>query len=437
MSSPVILVENLSKCFVVGHRKERAVHYSHVALRDVVTQEMRNVARKAIDVFRGRQVVQGDTLEEFWALRDVNFEVQQGEVLGIMGRNGAGKSTLLKLLSRITEPTIGRITLRGRVASLLEIGTGFHPELTGRENIYLNGAILGMSRAEIRKKFDAIVSFAEVERFLDTPVKRYSSGMYVRLAFAVAAHLEPEILIVDEVLAVGDADFQKKCIGKMDEVSRRDGRTVLLVSHNMALLAELASRAILLENGGISFRGEVSGAISAYLAARTGSTVYVRPPTETSDSPHIIRVEVLTSGSNGLQHFGEPIEIRVWVQHTHPMRQGCLSVHLVNQSSASATAVYAFPPNNSFGQESGTTQVTFRIPALRANVGLFDLRVHLTEPPRSKVYEVLDRVCSFEVVRENFYNWWGPEICAYHEQFSVSIAKEKESSRGNHMAISG
>src|SRR6185437_1540419 len=229
MSQPIISVENVSKRYIVGHRNERREHHSHLALRDVMAQEIKNAARKAADVLRGRQVVQGDTLEEFWALRDVNFEVRPGEVLGIIGRNGAGKSTLLKLLSRITEPTTGRITLRGRVASLLEVGTGFHPELTVRENIYLNGAILGMSRAEIRKKFDQIVAFAEVERFLDTPVKRYSSGMYVRLAFAVAAHLEPEILIVDEVLAVGDADFQKKCLGKMDEVSRRDGRTVLFV----------------------------------------------------------------------------------------------------------------------------------------------------------------------------------------------------------------
>ena len=193
-----------------------------------------NLWRKAADMARGRAIVAGDTVEEFWALKDVSFEVKRGEVLGIIGRNGAGKSTLLKILSRITEPSEGRVTINGRVASLLEVGTGFHPELTGRENIYLNGAILGMTRAEIRRKFDEIVAFAEVEKFLDTPVKRYSSGMYVRLAFAVAAHLEPEILVVDEVLAVGDAEFQKKCLGKMDEVSRREGRTVLFVSHNIA-----------------------------------------------------------------------------------------------------------------------------------------------------------------------------------------------------------
>ena len=177
-------------------------------------------AARSVDLFSGQQIIQGDVIEEFWALKDVNFEVHQGEVLGIIGRNGAGKSTLLKILSRITEPTKGRVTLRGRVASLLEVGTGFHPELTGRENVYLNGAILGMSRTDIRKRFDEIVAFSEVERFLDTPVKRYSSGMYVRLAFAVAAHLEPEILIVDEVLAVGDVAFQKKCMGKMSTVAQ-------------------------------------------------------------------------------------------------------------------------------------------------------------------------------------------------------------------------
>jgi len=224
MPAPIISIENLSKRYLVGHRAERGGAYNYTALRDVLGREMRNFGRKALDVMRGRQVVQGDTVEEYWALKDVSFEVREGEVLGIIGRNGAGKSTLLKILSRITEPTSGRVTLRGRVASLLEVGTGFHPELSGRENIYLNGAILGMSRAEIRKKFDEIVAFAEVEKFLDTPVKRYSSGMYVRLAFAVAAHLEPEILIVDEVLAVGDAEFQKKCLGKMTR--SRAGRGV-------------------------------------------------------------------------------------------------------------------------------------------------------------------------------------------------------------------
>src|SRR5215470_13963358 len=241
----VIRAEGLGKKYLIGHAAERE---RYVALRDVLIRGVHNLWRKTADMARGRAVVAGDTVEEFWALRDVSFEVRRGEVLGIIGRNGAGKSTLLKVLSRITEPSEGRVTIRGRVASLLEVGTGFHPELTGRENIFLNGAILGMTRAEIRRKFDQIVAFAEVERFLDTPVKRYSSGMYVRLAFAVAAHLEPEILLVDEVLAVGDAEFQRKCLGKMSEVAD-EGRTVLFVSHNHSALRSLCTHGIVLRDG--------------------------------------------------------------------------------------------------------------------------------------------------------------------------------------------
>src|SRR5437899_3571721 len=231
MSDVVIKAEGLGKKYVIGHQAENG---RYVALRDVLTHNVRSMWHKTKDLFRGDVPVQGDSREDIWALRDVNFEIRQGEVLGIIGRNGSGKSTLLKILSRITEPTEGRVSIRGRVSSLLEVGTGFHPELTGRENSFLNGASLGMKRAEIRKKFDEIVAFADIEKFLDTPVKRYSSGMYVRLAFAVAAHLEPEILIVDEVLAVGDAEFQKKCLGKIQDVASNEGRTIMLVSHNMA-----------------------------------------------------------------------------------------------------------------------------------------------------------------------------------------------------------
>src|SRR4029078_4978327 len=241
MADSIITVEKLSKKYLVGHRAVQPEYYK--ALRDVLAREARNFTRKAVDVFRGRQIVQGDTIEEFWALKDVNFEVKEGEVVGLIGSNGAGKSTLLKILSRITEPTAGRVLLRGATSSVPEVGTGFQPELTGRENIYLNGAILGMSRSEIRKKFDEIVAFAEVEKFLDMPVKHYSSGMYVRLAFAVAAHLEPEILIIDEVLAVGDSKFQEKCLGKMKDVAT-GGRTVLFVSHNMSAVMQLTQRVI-------------------------------------------------------------------------------------------------------------------------------------------------------------------------------------------------
>ena len=289
MSDIVISVENLSKRYLVGHQSAERERYT--ALRDVVGREARNFVRKAVDFARGRQIVQGDEVEEFWALKDVSFEVKGGEVLGIIGRNGAGKSTLLKILSFITEPTQGRTILRGRVASLLEVGTGFHPELTGRENIFLNGAILGMTRAEITRKFDEIVAFAEVERFLDTPVKRYSSGMYVRLAFAVAAHLEPEILIVDEVLAVGDVEFQKKCLGKMQDVASKQGRTILFVSHNMAAIQTLCRHALLLEAGCLRGIGDVSTQIEAYLMSRSKSARVFEPrrlsPTLTLDSLHV------------------------------------------------------------------------------------------------------------------------------------------------------
>ena len=265
----VIRAEGLGKKYVIGHEAERE---RYVALRDVIARGARNAWRMAADMAKGRVVVPGDSVEEFWALKDVNFEVKRGEVLGIIGRNGAGKSTLLKILSRITEPSEGRVTIKGRVASLLEVGTGFHPELTGRENVYLNGAILGMTRAEIKRKFDEIVAFAEVEKFLDTPVKRYSSGMYVRLAFAVAAHLEPEILIVDEVLAVGDAEFQKKCLGKMQDVAGH-GRTVLFVSHNMAAVTGLCSHALLLNRGSIKSTGYTSSVIKEYVNSTQSESV--------------------------------------------------------------------------------------------------------------------------------------------------------------------
>ena len=290
MPKSAIIVENLSKSYLIGHQFSTGGKYRYGALRDVVEREVRNFARKAADLFHGRQVMQGDKVEEFWALKNVSFEIKQGQVLGIIGRNGAGKSTLLKILSRITDPTRGRAVLRGRVGSLLEVGTGFHPELTGRENIYLNGAILGMTRAEIRRKFDEIVAFAEVEKFLDTPVKRYSSGMYVRLAFAVAAHLEPEILVVDEVLAVGDADFQKKCFGRIETVSRQDGRTVLLVSHNLAAVAEMADRALLLDGGSVVVDGSVAEAVSAYLSRGAKVAIYERPFDPEVRSPHVARV---------------------------------------------------------------------------------------------------------------------------------------------------
>ncbi len=250
MGDTAVKVENLGKKYIINHQQER-----YTALRDVIANKVKSIGKKKLET--GLQ-------EEFWALKDVSFEIKQGDRVGIIGRNGAGKSTLLKLLSRITQPTTGSIALKGRVSSLLEVGTGFHPELTGRENIYLNGAILGMSRQEIKSKFDEIAEFAEVERFLDTPVKRYSSGMYVRLAFSVAAHLEPEILIVDEVLAVGDAQFQKKCLGKMEDVGKA-GRTILFVSHNMSMIMELCKKCMLLDRGELISLGNSKEITAQYL----------------------------------------------------------------------------------------------------------------------------------------------------------------------------
>ncbi len=256
MSKNVITAEGLGKSYIIGHQQKE----SYTTLRDVLT----NLPKQLWSRLRNPHYHTHENIEEFWALKDVDFEIKQGDRIGIIGRNGAGKSTLLKILSRITEPTTGKVKIAGRVASLLEVGTGFHPELTGRENIFLNGAILGMSRSDIKKKFDEIIAFAEVEKFLDTPVKRYSSGMYVRLAFAVAAHLEPEILIVDEVLAVGDAQFQKKCLGKMEEAGS-EGRTILFVSHNMGVISQLCSTCIWLDQGKIKDNGQTASVVNAYM----------------------------------------------------------------------------------------------------------------------------------------------------------------------------
>ena len=266
---PIIKVENLGKKYSIGSKE------SYYALRDKIANPL--------SWFKKNHT------KDFWALKDINFEVMPGEALGIIGRNGAGKSTLLKILSRITPPTTGKIMLHGRVASLLEVGTGFHPELTGRENIFLNGAVLGMTRKEIKTKFDEIVAFAEIEKFLDTPVKRYSSGMYVRLAFAVAAHLEPEILVVDEVLAVGDIAFQKKCLGKMDEVAK-GGRTVIFVSHNMGAIENLCRKTILLENGKMVKFNKTNQVIQSYLQGLIRSKLFQLKPSVQDSGTGILKV---------------------------------------------------------------------------------------------------------------------------------------------------
>lgn len=321
MPDPVIIAEGLGKRYVIGHRGKRE---RYLALRDVLARGAGQVFGRVFRTIRGVPLIEGDEQEDFWALRDVSFEVERGEVVGLIGRNGAGKSTLLKVLTRITEPSRGRATIRGRTASLLEVGTGFHPELSGRENIFLNGAILGMRRAEVRAKFDEIVAFAEVERFLDTPVKRYSSGMYVRLAFAVAAHLTPEIVFVDEVLAVGDAAFQKKCLGKLGAVSAEEGKTVLFVSHNMASIRELCSRCLLMEGGRLTASGPTSQLVARYAALAEGdatvdlTTVRQHGPREYA---RLLRLALSTRDGQPSTAFqmGEPLVAEIDVQILKPV----------------------------------------------------------------------------------------------------------------------
>jgi lipopolysaccharide transport system ATP-binding protein len=311
MKRPIIICDRLSKQYRLGANRHKGIASGMPpSLRDAISAKLRS----ARDYLGGTRREDGPDNAGFWALKDVSFEVGQGEVVGIIGRNGAGKSTLLKILSRIVEPTAGTARLRGRLASLLEVGTGFHPELTGRENIYLNGVILGMRKAEIDRKFDEIVAFSEIEKFLDTPVKRYSSGMYIRLAFAVAAHLEPEVLIVDEVLSVGDFAFQKKCLGKMHDVAAGDGRTVLFVSHHMGALTQLCDRGVLLEKGSVKAIGPIADVVRQYL--RTGLVLdqaRVDFPLEPDKPCQYVSAEVLHSdGSPGSEfECDEPITLRL------------------------------------------------------------------------------------------------------------------------------
>ncbi len=314
MPNTVIKIEELGKKYLLAHRSPQR----YIALRDVLVDRAKRLGRRFRHPFARSAREENPAVEDFWALLNLSFEVNEGERVGVIGRNGAGKSTLLKVLSRITEPTTGRVSLRGRVASLLEVGTGFHPELTGRENIYLNGAILGMSKAEIRRNFDAIVDFAGVEKFLDTPVKRYSSGMYVRLAFAVAAHLDTEILMIDEVLAVGDAEFQKKCMGKMDEVSHKQGRTILFVSHNMGAVSQLCNRVVCLERGRVALdTPDVSVGVRKYLnvSKEAGAVAEWRNPGNLFENPWFKPLRFGLYGEDGKAISG-PMERkdRVWVE---------------------------------------------------------------------------------------------------------------------------
>jgi len=374
MSEPVIRVENLGKKFVIGHKVER-----DGLLRDAMARGARAMLRNAADFIKGKPLYAGDHLEEFWALQDLNFEIKAGELVSIIGSNGAGKTTLLKILSRITDPTTGRVEIRGRVNSLLEVGTGFHPELSGRENIFLNGAILGMSRQEMRRRFDEIVEFSGVGKFIDTPVKRYSVGMYVRLAFAVAAHLEAEILVVDEVLAVGDAEFQARCLNRMSEVAG-SGRTVLFVSHNFSAVMALTRRSIVLQGGRLIFDGPVEAGLAHY----TSTLVKGGPDRRWGHgkSTTLIAAELVDERGGPTSRFtpGTPLRLRV-VLETTGMRGLSLEATLRDQNNLPL----AFYSSAVFNQVSlpaapGRYECTLSLDAFQLAAGEYgiDLQTYFT-----------------------------------------------------------
>ncbi|WP_414542657.1 polysaccharide ABC transporter ATP-binding protein [Nostoc sp. CCY0012] len=418
MSQNIICVDNLSKKYIISHQREGGDRYQYKALRDVMADGAKSLVKTFIKP-AGKKIPNPER-EEFWALQDVSFAVQQGEAIGVIGRNGAGKSTLLKILSRITEPTKGRISINGRVASLLEVGTGFHPELTGRENIYLNGSVLGMSKIEIKQKFDEIVAFAEVEKFLDTPVKRYSSGMYVRLAFSVAAHLEPEILIVDEVLAVGDSAFQKKCLGKMGDVATKEGRTVLFVSHSMQAIAQLTKRCILLSKGNVQFDGNTSKAVQLYLTGQKNDAekpgYYQAPLNKTGN--YVAWAKVHTSEGEGIHCCGKPIAVEFALHVAQPHESLWFSFQIVSALQQPICIFWFYEPQARFRNEAGTFIIRCDIPTLRLYMGSYTLTTWFSERRSETLLENLREICQFEVSMHDFeraeYQWQADE-CIYLE----------------------
>jgi lipopolysaccharide transport system ATP-binding protein len=428
MSEKIISVENLSKKYIIAHQQDSGSRYQYKALRDVIADGVKSLAKTFIKP--ATKKISNPAREEFWALNDVSFEIKEGEAVGVIGRNGAGKSTLLKVLSRITEPTKGRIGIQGRVASLLEVGTGFHPELTGRENIYLNGSILGMSKVEIQKKFDEIVAFAEVERFLDTPVKRYSSGMYVRLAFSVAAHLEPEILIVDEVLAVGDSAFQKKCLGKMGDVATKEGRTVLFVSHSMQAIAQLTKRCILLSKGNVQFDGNTSKAVQLYLAGQgqkedgVEQAAYKAPDNKTGN--YVAWAKVHASEGEGIQCWGKPITVEFALHIDKPHQSLWFSFQIVSALQQPVSIFWFYDPQASFRHETGTFIIQCEIPKLRLYMGSYTLTTWFSERSSETLLENLREICEFEVSMHSFerpeYQWQSDE-CIYLEDAQWKTVK--------------
>jgi lipopolysaccharide transport system ATP-binding protein len=408
---PIIKVENLSKQYIIGGKQEA---YS------TFRESLVNTVRLPLNALKRRNKENGDN--RFWALKDINFEVMPGEVVGIIGRNGAGKSTLLKILSRITEPTSGKIELYGRIGSLLEVGTGFHPELTGRENIFLNGAIMGMKREEIAKKFDEIVDFAEIEEFLDTPVKRYSSGMYMRLAFAVAANLEPEVLVVDEVLAVGDAEFQKKCLGKMKSVSDKEGRTVLFVSHNMTAVQSLCAKAILLRDGSIIENGATQDVVDVYNSKNSISEMLCEwenlDEAPGNEAVKFRRVAVVPQGKDGNITVETPFDIEFEFWNLLPASsQLNLSLVLWSFSGECIFNVGSTVVRLSTGLCKGIC----RIPANLLNDNKYSVEIYIVKDTSIILYKHTD-IISFEVFdSERQGNWYGKWVGAVRPSLEFNL----------------
>jgi lipopolysaccharide transport system ATP-binding protein len=410
ITEPAIAVRGVSKRYYIGGHRARLT-----TLAERLAQAIRRPFAR-------------DEREILWALRDCSFDIARGDVVGIIGRNGAGKSTLLKLLSRITEPTSGEILMYGRVGALLEVGTGFHAELTGRENVYLNGTILGMRRKEIAARFDEIVAFAEVERFLDTPVKHYSSGMYVRLAFAVAAHLEPEILIVDEVLAVGDSEFQQKCMGKMEQVAQA-GRTVLFVSHNMHAIATLTTRTLVLDRGACVFNGPTAEGIAHYRAMQGSHAgvvgAYSAPPGTAGN--HVAAARVVTSEPGGVHRCGQPIRFEFELEIPEALRSLCFSIELVDAEEQSVTQLWCFDSDARFRREPGRYRLAFDVPALRAYKGTYTIRTTLIDRRTYHEIEVLAQLCPFIVVMDELERQdfdWDDGTRVYLEDHSWTLARD-------------
>ncbi|MFT4015881.1 MAG: ABC transporter ATP-binding protein [Agriterribacter sp.] len=389
MSNIIIKAEDLGKSYVIDHLQTDR----YATFRDSISQ-------KAGSLFKKKKSIKNK--EEFWALQHINFEFNRGDRIGVIGRNGAGKSTLLKLLSRITEPTTGKISLKGRVASLLEVGTGFHPELSGRENIFLNGAILGMTRVEIKSKFDEIVDFAGVEKFLDTPVKRYSSGMYVRLAFAVAAHLEPEILVVDEVLAVGDADFQKKSLGKMKDVSSKEGRTVLFVSHNMAAVENLCNKGMLLNKGKVDFIGTAKGTIEQYLKGQESLT------SKTFTDAKYIRDVVMLNQDNFMStefEMGADFTVQISARGIKEVQGLHLSIFIKDiyeQRVASFTTAMK-PLKIEYQPDINDDVYSFKVKSPNFLTGKYIIDISVSYKSGSKRLEFIDNAYVFYVLSKDVY----------------------------------